>query len=267
MSNGIHLSNKSILIILLLALAVIVAAYVLASRGCSNDQENLPARASLQERSAEGPAVPIGPQNFGSSVTSGYDLFLVLGGSAYQDFGSGCQGLICGDWGEYRDSLSYQCFVAVKDTDFVWFDSTGLHYFPGLVTVVTFYEGKPFLYASKTTFDWGSTNCLLGVSKRSLPDPPYMMITEGCGDVYYPKVWVGSFAQGDKIVIMPVIDKDKRLKESNRSNNWGFLPLRKDTSYFDPTQGVKPGWVFDTTALTNKNRAAIRLWLRKNFTP
>ncbi len=235
---------------------------------CNPDKDITPTQPKPSLMTADRP-IP-DTLNVGVSLTSGYDLFFVTLDSTYLDFGEGCQGLICGDWTQFGDSTRYQCFVACKDsgadtTSFVWKYPNRNHYFPGLVTVLVVYEGKVFLYASKTVFDWGNTNCKPGVVKQSNPDPTIMTLTSGCGDRYDPNVFTKPFGQGDKIMIVPVLDAAKKLKESNRSNNIAFLPLRKDTTFFDPKQGQYPGWVLDMSAVDQRNINAINRWLRRNF--
>jgi hypothetical protein len=255
--NGLNITRKNILIIVLLALAIITAATVLSLRGCS-------------ETVSPQVTKPVAtPPSFDAVQVKGFDLGILARNDSitpqYQDFGSGGGGLRVGNWTSFGDSLRYECDITCTDSTFQLCDSSGHHYFPGLVNVVTFYKGKAFQYYSKSVFDWGNTNCLPGVVKGSFPEPFCMGITAGCLDSYFPQTFTKPFEQGDKYVLLVVIDAANNLHEQNRKNNYAVLPLRTDTTYFDPHQGVYPGAVLDWAALNSQNRQAIGRWLKRNF--
>jgi len=262
--HGVWQLNAKILTV---AIFAIIAATLLALRIIScHTEPTEPRQISSQSLSIAHNPTPEAVID----TTQPCDLFILGNDSLglYQDFGGGHAGLRAGDWIAYGgpdddDSLQYQCPVGNKGPG-QFTHANG--YQPGFVTVAVFYEGKRFdNYYSKTSFDLGNTNCLAGVTPVQCDHTKVMCLTPGCIDVYYPKVFVKPFTQGDKLVILGWVNKGgKFATETDSTNNYQVLPLRKDTTYFDPAAGVHPKFVLDWSAMSPKNVSAIRRYLRKS---
>jgi len=247
--------------ILTVAIFAIIAAVLIALKIISCYEPTEPRQVTSQSLAIQKPNTP----EVAIDTTQPCDLFILGNDSLnlYQGFGSGQGGIRAGDWftTDNGDSLQYQCPVGNNFGQFVHTNG----YLPGFVTVVVFYEGKRFdNYYSKTSYDLGNTNCLAGVVPVQCDHTKVMCLTAGCIDIYYPKVYVKPFQQGDKIIILAWVNKSgKFATETNTTNNYQILPLRRDSTYFQPSTGNYPGFILDWTAFTQsaKNRNAIRRYL------
>ena len=186
-----------------------------------------------------------------------------------------CGGLRAGDWGLFGDSTRYSCPIANvavvppggDSTKYAYIDTAGYH--PGLITVAVFYDGKRYDgYVSKTSYDFGNTNCLPGNHLVTWTHP-LMGISVGCLDRYDPNFYSAPFTDGDLIVIVVWVNKPDargrhRIKEQRYDNNVQVLPLRRDSNFYDVKTQSYPGWVLDWTAMTKANVPAIKRWIKKS---
>lgn len=179
-----------------------------------------------------------------------------------------CAGLRQGDWGHFGDSTRYQCPIANvakvplggDSTKYAYVDTAGYH--PGLVTVGIFYEGKRYDgYVSKSSYDFGNTNCLSGVHDTRTWGFGMMGISVGCLDRYDPNFYDKPFTDGDRIVLVVWINKpdargNHRIKEQDYTNNVAVLPLERMVA-------TETGWLLNWGAMTKENVRAIKRWTRK----